>query len=1448
MNSNIFLTNPIKVVVFDPIKEVNRHTFIFLGDVPKNVWSACNLYHSAPSGRATADKILCSFYGEHFKNKLGLNIKDMTRGWIQRPEQTGLIGAAEPDQEIDYSDIEELLNAPSPAAGRPKPDKILFAQADESWVDFAPGIEYVNEIQIFPEDKFNEFKEKIYLATGIPAYRQHIFYISGNSLRTVYQIQAEGVYSINITQLSRFQDNIFGIPIDKSLYDLRESIRIEALDTFRILGDALIFDNVVYVVDLAQFTHRLRGQLLDIINDTYQFELLYYGFVIKFWPQLTQECFYDYLISERELQHKYPELAKNHMMLTSVYKLEKDIINTNYKNMTKALSACGPVISIAITQMVAMVNNPNIILNIRNLFDKLRVTRCTPEIHAYVEYNNKKYMLRKRHILNGSIIQFPSGLLMKNGITIAISLKKSDQDTFHNKSTISTMENEQSRYLFLNIWPNGKYYIKTVWNEEDEFGFDDIIKVMKKFTDPIIQGINNLGKYVFTAGRQLSPITRQNIDYQSLNICVFWKKVMLENTFKAVRGLWDAYMRARIIGPRNVQQFDKYEFLFRKGMFEFDTTAIDRIITASNNILLTNQYSYLSNNSVKQKWDQNYDGRIVRMSHRTTDIRFEISDIREREFQIFYNYIAAFIHRASNDENVKVSLQTTRTYKDVKKLKKLRQQDPELFNLKKYGSKKVYSKICQNQRQPLIYTQDEINTMSAAEVKKLTQYWNFTLSKPAYYGCPNKKYPHLNFMVGSHPRHYCLPCCNKKPQVDDDNKKSRIRSICMQKHRFFDDDASGDTALSRHIMAYGKDIDLGRLSKLPQSAVKGLLFDTLPRPGLDYYLYGVPQHVPAVEYSGLIYSIAECMEMPLEQLLSKILVELRRPTSKSLFNVLLNGVLIEYFRDINDLADTINDLFINMKIFSREIQKFKQWSELFTELFHIIFKISILTFIDADGAGELVELFVPDNVRNESMYIMKLSKSLSQASDSDDESQDESRPDHNLIDTLTRDQIYIFLMKRRNQYYPIFAIDTDKYFKSMAVESRKYSFGDKIVQLVFSMIRYEMRSESLSIGKTIDLTLIKAFTLATDYKITLKFINHQNLCYAVMLTAVENQIYVPIDYSIYMSDKVPISFAAFDRTKYRLEYRVLMRFISDINAYIQENYTIGGSKNLYTYRLIEPTGYFSVGDRSIIGLMASPNLAFYFSDYNAAEIDNNLTVKALMYDYTQVNQKIIERAPAVPDRRHEKIGEALYNNYIYQLFVIEFINFLNNERNLDIRSQIKNLIKETNFKKEVTAFRQSLNDLLKDYPADYKVIQNQLIAFYYTYFDKHTLFGEIDKFVYDFDRITMNKLKKMTRAELRAELKQISKVFSVQKDFDSTNISFPNIYLPCADMQDSGYCDRGKLIVNGPVDEFIEILADDLMDDLKAKYLLNIFMDVVIDWLRFAQYPTEIITIYRLTE
>lgn len=1377
---NHFLHNPVKVVIERPDRRnptvMLTQLRVFLGDVPTRIVAAARSGNSA---------VLREFYGAGWRQKLGLG---------------GAAGGKDIHGGTDDLDDIELLLSSTPTVAA-------------AVVRSGAPVEYITDVHVFPEDKFTELREKIYIAADIPPYRQHLYWVADGRARAMYQLFADGVYSVDIRTLSGGTSGtssgttMAGLPIDKTLYDLRERIRVEAHDQFMILGD--LADPTVYVRDLADYTTS-HAQLAEIVNDTYRFDLLYYGFVIKYWPQLTQECFHDYVMRESELPHKYPDLAKSKTILANAYRQEAEIVTRDYRNATKALGVCSRITT-AITQMTALVRVARTSINIRNLFDRLRTTRCVPEIHAYVERGGRRYLLRKRHIRVGADIQFPSGSLMKTGLTLAVSLRKADQDGFHQAKRVSTLENEQSRYLFLNIRPNGHYYIRTVWNEEDELGFDDIIRVMKRFTDKLISIINDLGKYVFIAGGPLPQVSKRDVSYQGLNICLFWKRVMLENTFKLVRAQWDQYIRARITAPRNVQQYDKYEFTFRKGMYQFDTGSIDRILSAANNTILPNQYAHLSSSIVKQKWDQNYDGRIVRMSHRTTDLRFEIIDVRETEFAIFHRYVAGFVYAASIDERIKASLTTTRSYKDVKKLRKLREQDPELFNLKKHGSKKVYSIICQNQRQPLIYTPDEIRDMSAGDVKRLTQYWNFTLNKPAYYGCPSKEYPHLSFMVGVHPRHYCLPCCNKRLQDSSDNRRSRLNALCLQKHKVAEDDVISDVDVSRHVMSYGKDTDSGRLSRVPASLVS-LLFGTLGE-HLQYYLFGVAQHTRGVENVGCLFAIAAAIGANPTELATRIIED-----ALPHFAVLLDGTLIEYFRDAQDFADTARDLFVTGSMFTREAQQFTQWPELIIEAAHLA-GINVFTFIDKNGAGSAITLHVSGGLLADIM-----------ADRPDDTagggSVDSGAPATNIV-----------ILKRKNNYYPIFATDSDEYFRNGTILVRTYEVASPTVTLLKSMAKWGSRDEALE--KVHDYGAIVTALADSPYRVIKKYVGRRNRCYGVEISADSTsaarvgsaRAYVPIDYSTNAADGVPTYFGAVDRAGMSLS--ALLVVVALLNDRLPA-----------IYRRIDISHRVNIGSTTVGAL--DGGLMYYWddgSDASAPSDTSTTDVSVARYDYADVNAKILARRPPTPDARTSRLGEALYANHQYQLFLLEFVNYLNSERNETVRATLKTLIASTNFKRDLADFKRDLKAIVP--ASDLAVVYSQLGAFYLT-LDRAQLFAQMDVTTYDFDRSTLNRLRAMTREDLLRELRGIADKFAVEKSLDVAAISFPNIYMPCGDTDaPTGYCDGARLIVNESLDTLVDLLSRDMMDSLKVRYLFD-SADTTVDWLNFTMWPTEHITIYKL--
>jgi hypothetical protein len=1444
---------------------------------------------------------------------------------------SGALGSAE---SFDASDIGRLLEEPAEDAPQEP-----TADAPAAGASDAP--EYVFDIHVYPEDKFSELKSKIYLATGIPAYRQHLFYMTGTRVNTTYKLYARGLQTVDIRTVSAAADSarVMGLPIDKLLYDARDELRVESSDDFELVGSRV--DDTVYVVDIAQFVTPQRVRA-EIVGDQYKMDLVYYGFVLKYWPMLTPECFTDYVVDERELGQKYPDLAPSRTLLTTRAVTEREIVDYDYAHAQRAFNVVESAgITIAIIAMTAYVNTTRTQINTRNLFDKLRVSRCIPEIHARIQHGGKTYLLRKRHVKCASDIPFPSGAFMTAGVTIAISMQKRDQESFHAKSSVSTVENEQSRYMFLNIQPTGRYYVKTLWNEEDERGFEDVMRLMRKFTDGVLRGINALGRYVFIEGGPLPLLTRYNVRYQTLNICLFWKRVILESAFKAVKALWEPYLRAGITAPRNVQQFDKYEFLFCKGMHEFDPALIESIVSASHNVVLANYYAHLSSSAIRQKWQQNYAGRIVRMSHRTTDVRFEVLGIHEDEFAVFYRYIVLFVYRAVNDPRV-AGADAARDYRDVRLLRKLREQDPELYNIKKYGSTKTYSQKCQKQHQPLIYTRDEIAKMSPRQVRSLTQYWNFTLDRPAYYSCPNRKYPHLTFLVNVHPKHYCMPCCGKTSRVEE-SRKAREYRICLSKHRFM----VGDTEhadISRHTLKYGKDIDQSRLGNVPPAA-RDLLFNTLRDSRLRYYMYGVAQHVPGAENVGVFFSVAEALETTPRELTERLV----RAVTPTTFDTLLDGMLPEYWHNADEFVATLRDLFVNRTMFSREYQRFDAWERLFTEMFYTLIDVGVVMLIDVDGAGaQSLELYVPAAIAHD---IVHAARARDGGLDADDAT-------------------YVIVVKRFRKCYPIFIADEERYRRSLEIYARTFRAGDGVINLVQQMVQYNIASRAASVNAAYNLDVVSG---VPGWRVVLKYVNRQNLCYAVavvrargrrtataaaagigdvadgesaefsleggahsiMRDIAEGDIadgksagestgestdsaesrrghagaargrggtgsqrgdgdgditYVPLDYSMYASDGIPITFEPLS-SKTPLNAHTLLDFLADLNAHIRKNFRIGNE--MYAYDAVVMKRFLSVGGKRVaaesryflyyadwdavdivglanVGVASTPSIRDYATSPPGRETTDRSTdgpkasqpgraaASAILpagiptvdtrYDYRDVNALVASRAPAESDPTTTRLGESLYRAYKYQLFVVEFVAFLERERNAEIRNRIKNAIATTNLRKELPKFVSMVRELLRDYPLDYALLQRQLSEYYYEHLDKNRLTADIDATVYDFDHMTMNRLRAMPPDEMRRELRRICDGFAVERKFDTSDVRFPNVYLPCADVE-SAYCDGKKLMLDTPIEPFVDILASDIRDNLHSRYLMSgIFADTVLSYLQFEQPRTESVVVYRLQE
>jgi len=1456
MALNTLTTNPPKIIILDPKTGTARRVFVFIGDVPKNIRDAVHRVTDA-RGKPNADAAatLKGFYGSDWMRHLAIE-------YTRSPTQTVKFGGAEGVSsavygedgvysevvdvnvddvdvnvvdvnvnDVNVNDVDVNVNDDATVHGgnamlkgipmtgikgmniddldirdsdlvadRSRGARVSIHEDTTLRQVFEPGVTYVDDVYIFPEDRFSELKDKIYLACGIPTYRQHLFYYRGGGslVQIPYRLYAEGAYTIDIVaSFSQAAHHLHGIPVDKNLYVMRDDIKVESYDTFRVLDPSIMPDATVYVVDIDQFIDPVRSRLIEILTDTYQFDLLYYGFVVKFWPQFTKECFYDYIVNERELYQKFPDFAKSKTALKNSYGNEQVIINRNYHVWPKVqamLNGARSPVTLSITHITITTHWEKNIVNLRNLFDKMRVNRCIPEVYAYVDHDGKKYLLKKRYARNESNIAFPPAF--KTGVIIAVSLRKRDQESYHRKESRETTESEQSRYLFLNVRANGRYYVKSIWNEEDEYGFEDVLAVTKRFIDPLIQRINQMGKYVLPIDKPLPVITRHNVVYDNMSMGLYWKRIMSSIMFKHVKTLFEEYVYAGIVAIRPTQQMGQFELTFRKGMTEFDPGQIERVVSMANIEMISNHYTYLSNNTIKQKWDQLYDGRVVRLHHRTTDLKFEIVNVKEREFPIIYRYLAVFIHRAICDERLK-SL-ASKPLGDVKKLRKLKEIDPELYNLKKYGSKTLYSIKCQNPNQPVIYTDDEIKQMTAEQRKRLVKYWNFTLKRDAFYGCPNKKYPHLSFKVGIHPKNYCLPCC-KKSESSPDSRKAQINNVCLKQHIWVGDEVDADDSLQRHVVTYGKDIEPGRLSKLPTGTLTNLLIGTAGEAAVNrYFIYGVPQSVPSADRVGVLYAVAEALRLAPADYTAKCIFEAKR-----LFGSLLNGSLIEYFRSPDEFVSTMSDIFVHQKPLVLG-HRFDRYEELFVELTLAIYNTGVIMFVDETGGGDYTTVFVHERVRQ------------------------------TLLENTHHG--YILIMNRAKRYYPIFVVNPEEYFKNLVIQQRIFSRKDNIItHLVAIVVGDDTRVTASKSGRDVDLLLLKRFASVSGYTITQKYINKRDMCYGVLLTASDRNVYIPCEYIVNVPDGLPVETMVYDGVRHPVRLTDLVDMVDRLNKFISESY------KTYSAIVLETALYI---DGVLAGVRSRGNPAiFYVSD---EDTPSTLPHIDLHYDFNEVNTAIMSREPPIPDNRTRLLGRSLYDNYLYQLFMLEFINYIEKERNDGIRGEIKVLITAADFRKKVYEIQRKLRNILGEYPSDIATLQAQLSAAFYSG-DKKSMLSVVDSTVYEFDKLTINRLRKLDNARLVDELTVLTGKF-VHFGEPPETVTVPNVYLPCEYSPEMKYCSGKKLIMERTkFDSYVSILASDIMNPVKHRYITSgLFTDNIISYFDFDIHPDEHITVKKL--
>lgn len=1423
-----FSADPIKLRIVDIKTGKYDDSLVFVGTVPSDV--------SQHLKKITADmsydsSVLKKFYGPGWRDRIGVNIKsggveekidEADIGGIDNTD-TGDMFDADIMKELGDLDADNIINAKPDDMENDTPDQEHLPSTDflverEKTIELkrTGGIRFVSDLHVYPVDNILTFKYKIALATGIPIYRQHLWFkYKGKSYPASYSINLhKHSENIDIERLVAFykkekssHSSIEGIPVEMEYYRNKDFMHITTSDTFNLLQTLFYKYGITeyFMVDLNDLLNpsELYGRLS---KDKYQQELIYYGFIALYFPMITISVFTDWLKNEKTFSQIYPELAPSRRYLLEKYEYEAKITDEAYEHVDDA--AVSKKLFSSITQTIVSIDNYNqdveMLLSLRNLFDMIELNELVTYCKAFVLYENQNIILKKSYLNEKE----PKDIIPLNSLLIKIKI---NVDT-----------NENMRVV---IFKNGNYIIKTDWREENHMDFKSITHVVAEKVNPIITMVNKLGNRIKFFDIPLMLLSKTNVSFTETSLAFYYDDDVTEARFNLFKSILEDYRTAGIILSKDNVTLG-YEYFFRKGMYKYDPSRIEK------SIMINNYYEYLSNGMVHQKWETIFEKtRLFQILNVSSKLKITIAGIRnDVEMEIFHMFLTGLLKIYSvNADKIKIVGDETVLDKTKKSLKNLKVQDPLLYDFKKiYKSNVVYSKICQKPYQPVILSDEEYKKLSSDKKSAAIKYWNFTKQKPVWYSCPNVKFPYIKFIVKQHPRDFCIPCCKKiEMNINVNKKKQEMHSSCMKEHSYTGEKANL-TKGSHYIASYGKNIEVGRISRLPEHTLEPLFFDTYsPEGSIDqecvtadgYYMFGVDQNTLAINGIGFLYCLIHSMGMPMKEFLVDCAKRIRKAPDK--FRVLLDGNAGLYFTSSNELADVIPMLDSDDYLYDVKYETLP-WNMLFMSIGYYFYGVNTILFDDQHK--ESIELILPRGLKNPNEMFPDSHKNL-------------------------------VIIRHKDRYYPIYLFNTEIFKRTGVIENKLFLNESGLISIIRAVVRRSFEGKNVERIKThVDLSAIKEFTTDTGITIAQYYINYSNLCYAVILKYKDELTYFPVLASHYPMEKnIDLVFEPY-KGEHDAKFEFVKKILSLFNKWNLEKSKKSGLEGLLLYPEIKIDQWFKINTTDTVVGFISSNINYFIKPISekAAIATENKPVQLVMYHPYEINAMLYAvkkgTLALTENITHDtKLQVSLYEYYLYHLVLLHFIEIFNSQRNQAVRRKIITIISKTDFNKSLDSLRDFISEI--EDVEDVAKLKNIISRFMTVHHDKQRLLSDIAGTYFAFDKMTLESIKRMPVKKINEHLHVLSKQFVTIGSIKTKSFVFPNMFVACgsskATKENIGYCANSKLIIEKKkLDSILEILAHDIANPAKWKWLFNaVFVEKSVYFFKFIRRKPEHITV-----
>jgi len=1553
---NPYSRAPLQVTLYDVPAGAPVRSYMLLGGVPRSVLEAARrgIPEEKHPGRVAAPgakrrgamatsawpetswtssdaATLQRFYGARWRWLLTPRV-----GAILKPPCDAALGGAgaaeldgaEPDSAAGFGSFDDLdivvedgELAGRPASPPPAPRR-LGAVRGPAVADWDPRTVYT-DVAAYPEDTFADLKAKVYAAAGIPPYRQHLFYPTGGddassadsdgwerATRTTYRVTVDGALVLaDIRRLSTEMcgnalDVVAGVPVDRRLEERKEDVRVDALDAFRTLEDPPgVYVRRVFVADLATLL-RVRGdQIEKALADRYQFDLLYYGVALKYWPALSSEAFRMAVADPDALAATFPLLSPPVETLKGRLAAERALIDETYaqsKAQQVRQEREEKKGGVAVTEASVSVEprGAKTPVNLRNVFDWVPATRSLPALVARIPPDTiedhgapatrgrRDYVLEKTHVsaagfqVAGALERFLARLPRRPGVACAIVR---DADGRIRPRALSG----QPRFVFFTVYDDGRYTIESSWRADDRVGFDEVIRQLSVAARPVIELINAMGAAALPLGGSLETPSdaakgvSSRATIGNLTVSTFWPHALTAEGFQNMKARWREYEKAGIVGIRGLQQAGAYTFYFRKGITDYDPRAIERVVTRGGpeagqapggRQAVTNHYAYLTDPAAAQRWQYVYAGRLVRICHRTTDLWIETAGVSMDEFRRIQTYVFVFLDGLAYGPNrlTRGIVRPGQARPTEGRLRSLQERDPDLYDLKRFDEgATVYSVLCQGDRQPEIVTEEEARGLEAKNKAALVRYWNFSEGRPAFYRCPSKRFPHLSFRAGEHPLGYCLPCC-KKTRALPGSKAQAVNQLCLQKRQIAENEEPGAAAddplaVSRHVLSYGKSVSVGRIAHAPSLLSDGLFYDTIAPPFV-YRLVGVVQQTPSLPDAGYFYALAAALSFDPEELVQDLAdtVVAVRETYRS-----LAGGSAAVFLSAEDLADAIVSTFLLNPPAVPPFSPFGPggvaagaWRSIIADLVNIRYEVDVVEFVDKSGDGS--PLFEASATAAARIRACECGAPADVA----------------------------ILVTHPGGTYPLVAMEQKEFLRHaygrgparrfFSSEYREDEVPDRVVPTLRNMV----------VAKTavnrafFDLDFVTRLSAARGYRVLYRLVNLRDMCYGVVLAPnperPQELVYFPVPYAAHFfapadPERGPAATALYGpRPPGAYPPQALARVLAAANE------EAGAAQDQVALvpraRLVFAGSLVGFVAEAVCGAAANCKAAggvgaYFFHDpvagrqpklsWAAVEAE-----AALPYEMLAVDRAIYEAGgvPArfpLPPAKAALAEKGLYQHRLYRLFLAEFAALLRDERDETTRRALKSVFQKTRFSSPASLadFRVELARVLPDFAKDADTIRGMVATLYARVGPaalKKALEEAFDATAFDFDRTTLNRLRALREApKVEFELRRLlqsqvelqtsgaARDASPAGESPANAKSLMNMYVACSLPTEvrRPQCIRRRLrMPSDRYEDYVSVLAADILNPLKATTLGTMTAGVV-DGFRFVARPGERILI-----